>query len=700
MKSPSDPPAPGDDLREGLIGLGEKSLRKSYYPELQQRLADLERFKIFLDHSIDAIFLLEVPSARIVDSNEAPGQLLGWPRKDLLGRSLFELMEMENAHQARELITRTGPVDLERILVESLFYKRDSTVVPVEMTIARLMFQDRDFAIAVARDIQKRKRAELALEERVRLAELGAEVGTSLTKGGRLQQMLQGCAESLVQHSAAAFGRIWVLSDEDPNLLVLHASAGLYTNIEGRHRYKRLGQGLVGEIAQRRQPYLSNRLLDNPGITDQDWVRREGMVAFAGYPLLVEERLVGVVALFSQRPMNDVVLSTISSVAHEIAIGIQRMRAEEALGKSEKQYHTLAEVSPVGVFYTDVEGVLRYVNERWEDITGFTREQILSGRGGWLSQPVERERMVAEWASATAAGRAFREEYRFERADGRSIWLACRVMAETDAQGVAIGYVGTIADITDLKQAEADLLASEERRLKLQAQLEFAAEVQAKLLPQAAPVITGFEVAARCRPALQVAGDFYDWQTLPSGRFSLTLGDVMGKGLAAAMLMATVRASLRASIREHPPALALRQTAEALYQDLDGSDSFVTLFHAQLDLHCRRLSYVDCGHGHVFLRRASGAVEELLPRGLPLGIFAGEGFQEGSLTLLPGDALVLYSDGLIDAFPEQSPTPTELASQFAATTGAEEIVARLFALVPDDALLPDDLTVLVLRCQN
>jgi len=534
----------------------------------------------------------------------------------------------------------------------------------------------------------------------VRLAELGAEVGAALTKGDRLKKMLQGCAESLVQHSDATFGRIWVLSGEDPNLLVLHASAGLYTNTDGRHRYKRLGQGLVGEIAQRRQPYLSNKLLDNPGITDQDWIRREGMEAFAGYPLLVEDRLVGVVALFYQRQMTAAVLSTISSVANEIAIGIQRMRAEEALGKSEKQYYTLAEVSPVGVFYTDVKGVLRYVNERWEHITGFTREQLLSGLGGWLSQPEDRERMVAEWSSAGDAGHAFRAEYRFARADGRSIWLACRVMAETDAQGAAIGYVGTIADITDLKQAEADLLASEERRLKLLAQLEFAAEVQAKLLPQAAPVIAGFEVAARCRPAQQVAGDFYDWQALPADRFCLTLGDVMGKGLAAAMLMATVRASLRAAIREHHPALALQQAAEALHQDLEGSDSFVTLFHAQLDLQSRRLRYVDCGHGHVFLRQASGAVEELLPRGLPLGIFAGEGFQEGTLSLMPGDALVLYSDGLIDAFPGQPPTPAELASHLAAATDAEEMVARLFALVPKDAHLPDDLTVLVLRCQD
>ncbi|HEX9778348.1 MAG TPA: SpoIIE family protein phosphatase [Geopsychrobacteraceae bacterium] len=700
MKSPSDPSTAGKNLRESLIGLGEHSLRKSYYPELQQRLADLERFKIFIDHSIDAIFLIEVPSARIVDTNEAPSRLLGWQPEELLGRSLFDLTELADNHQVRALIGQTGPADSERILVETVLYQRDGTGIAAEVTIARLLFKERNYAIAVARNIEKRKRAELALEERVRLAELGAEVGATLTKGGGLQPTLQGCAEALVRHCEAAFGRLWVPSDDDPTLLVLQASAGQYTGLEGRHRYKKLGEELVGQIAEQRRPYLTNALLGNPGISNQDWVRREGMVAFAGYPLLVEARLVGVVALFFKRPMTDAVLSALSSVADELAVGIQRLRAEEALGQSEKQYHTLAEVSPVGIFYTDVDGVFRYVNERWCHLTGIPHDQALRGDGGWRAQPRDRQRTVAEWSAAAESVQSFRTEYPFLRTDGRSIWLACRVMAEKDAQGGVIGYVGTLADITDLKRAEEELRASEENRLKLQTQLELAAEVQAKLLPRSVPSLSGFEVAARCQPAQQVAGDFYDWQLLAAGRFSLTLGDVMGKGLAAAMLMATVRASLRAATLEHRPELALRQAAEALHQDLDGSDSFVTLFHAQLDLPSRRLSYVDCGHGHVFLRRGSGAVEELLPRGLPLGIFAGEGFQEGSLTLGSGDALVLYSDGLVDAFPGRPPEPEELAAHLTAASSAGEMVDRLIGLVPDDVSLPDDLTVLVVRCRD
>jgi serine phosphatase RsbU (regulator of sigma subunit) len=114
-----------------------------------------------------------------------------------------------------------------------------------------------------------------------------------------------------------------------------------------------------------------------------------------------------------------------------------------------------------------------------------------------------------------------------------------------------------------------------------------------------------------------VGGDFFDWLEVCPGVWSFTLGDVMGKGMAAAMLMATVRASLR-SVAHNRPEEALRLAEQALLTDLENSESFVTLFHAQLYGEARRLTFVDCGHGYAFLRHSNGAVSELSPRGLPL----------------------------------------------------------------------------------
>ena len=203
----------------------------------------------------------------------------------------------------------------------------------------------------------------------------------------------------------------------------------------------------------------------------------------------------------------------------------------------------------------------------------------------------------------------------------------------------------------ELQKAEEALRESEINRLQLEVELRYAAEIQANLLPRVIPAIPGFEVAGRCLPAKQVGGDFFDWQEVCPGVWGFTLGDVMGKGMAAAMLMATVRAALRA-VAHNRPQEAVGRAEEAIRPDLENSESFVTLFYGQLYAAARRLTFVDCGHGYVFVRRAGGVVETLAPRGLPLGVPNPEGYQEGAISLNPGDTLVLYSDGLIDARPE------------------------------------------------
>lgn len=250
---------------------------------------------------------------------------------------------------------------------------------------------------------------------------------------------------------------------------------------------------------------------------------------------------------------------------------------------------------------------------------------------------------------------------------------------------------------TELKNAEENLRESELRRYQMQVELACAADVQAKLLPRSYPDIPGFEVAARCLPAKQVGGDFFDWQEVERGVWSLTLGDIMGKGMAAAMLMATVRASLRA-VAHNRPAEALRLAGKALLPDLENSESFVTLFHAQLNAAQHSLAFVDCGHGFVFVRRANGAVKGLTPRGLPLGVSDRKHYREGNVDLAPGDALVIYSDGLVDARPELGLNSRLLAAQLKGAASALEMLERLIELPGVEGPLPDDMTVLVLRC--
>ncbi|HYU77473.1 MAG TPA: SpoIIE family protein phosphatase [Vicinamibacterales bacterium] len=255
----------------------------------------------------------------------------------------------------------------------------------------------------------------------------------------------------------------------------------------------------------------------------------------------------------------------------------------------------------------------------------------------------------------------------------------------------------TLARLTMSRQIKLLRTELEKKQAQLAQEIARAAVVQAELLPIQQPTLAGFDLAARCIPASAVGGDFYDWQELPAGALSITVGDVMGKGMSAALLMATVRAVIRAMMWQHGPAAAVQHTATSLDEDLGRSGSFVTLFHAQLNLGSAELRYVDAGHGQVFLRRARGKIESLLPWGLPLGVSPEERYREGSIVMQPGDLLVIYSDGLSEARPDLFRDQNTLAAQISADEPAAATAERLVELATSAGKLPDDLTVVAVR---
>jgi signal transduction histidine kinase len=169
-----------------------------------------------------------------------------------------------------------------------------------------------------------------ALKSLASQAALQANVSLALASGTNLRHILQKCAEAIVKHVEAAFARVWLLND-DEDVLELQASAGMYTRINGTRSRIAVGKLEVGYIAQKKISYLNNDIANDSRIDDKKWANRKGLKAFAGYPLAIGRRVIGVIGVFFKHPISQAILDTLGSVADAIAHGIERIRAEEGL---------------------------------------------------------------------------------------------------------------------------------------------------------------------------------------------------------------------------------------------------------------------------------------------------------------------------------------------------------------------------------
>ncbi len=180
----------------------------------------------------------------------------------------------------------------------------------------------------IAQDITENRLAEETIAKHIRLADYGRDVGQALTEVVPMGRMLHRCAEAMVRHLHAAFARIWMLEGAE-DALILQASAGIDTHLDGPHGWIPVGCGEIGLIAQEVRSCLTNDVADDPRFHDREWLGREGIVAFAGYPLVVEEKLIGVAAMFAREPISEAAFRTMRSVSNGIALGIERKRAED-----------------------------------------------------------------------------------------------------------------------------------------------------------------------------------------------------------------------------------------------------------------------------------------------------------------------------------------------------------------------------------
>lgn len=257
-----------------------------------------------------------------------------------------------------------------------------------------------------------------------------------------------------------------------------------------------------------------------------------------------------------------------------------------------------------------------------------------------------------------------------------------------------------VAQLVRQQEAEA------QERERIEHELQVARLIQHTLLPKALPERPGWQLAAYYQPAREVGGDFYDFIELPDNKLGIVVGDVTDKGVPAALVMATTRSVMRSAAQQlDSPGQVLERVNDALCPDIP-TNMFVTCLYAVLDTTTGHLRYANAGHDLPY-RRHAGEASELRATGMPLGLMSGMAYEEKEARLEPGDTLLLYSDGLVEAHSRTGdmfgfPRTRELIGSF--TQKADELIdfllTELSHFTGPGWEQEDDITLVTIHCSS
>ena len=263
--------------------------------------------------------------------------------------------------------------------------------------------------------------------------------------------------------------------------------------------------------------------------------------------------------------------------------------------------------------------------------------------------------------------------------------------------------VGVYASAVAATIENARLIAEVRDKRRLDSDLALARDVMEDLLPRATPTLAGFDIAGVHESSLAVGGDYYEFIPLPEDRWGVVIADVVGKGIAAALLVAAIRASIASLVGHELAVRAIMRRANRFFHESVEEGRYVTLFYMVVDVPARSLLYVNAGHVPPVLVRASGEVDLLEEGGVPLGLFETPRYFEGHATLAPGDVLGLYTDGIVE---QTNPEGEEYGSsrliaalRGAGDAGATELCSRVMQDVHRFGVgrQTDDRTLVVIR---
>ncbi len=435
--------------------------------ELEQARKDSEeRYQLTLDHINDGVCHLDL-SGRVNWANQQATILFQRPLNEIIGHSFLKFLSPNAAALAESRLAAIRAGNTVPQIVEFQVVRPDGTEKWIEANVNNVFRQENVIGrLLIGRDITERKQTELDLKERNRFLELDLEVATVIDVNENISNLLQGCTEALVQHLDAAFARIWLL-DEAEQLLNLYASAGLYTRIDGTHSQIRVGQYKIGLIAEEGKPILTNTVIGDSHVPEQEWAKREGLVAFAGYPMIRNQKVLGVMALFAKHALTEFTLKSLAMVAQRITVALERQLATDAKNHLLRFNQNLLISAGEGIYGLDRSGNTTFVNPAALQMTGYEKEELLGQsqhamlhHSRFDGSPYPQEECPIYSAFRDGAVHHINTEV-FWRKDGSNFPVQYTSTPTRNQQGELEGAVVTFRDMTQLKQTEAAILQSE-----------------------------------------------------------------------------------------------------------------------------------------------------------------------------------------------------------------------------------------------
>ncbi len=450
----------------------------------QQLKTSEEKTRLIMNSALDAIISID-EAGLITFWNPQAEQTFGWSAEEITGKSLTDTIippQYREMHQkGMELYRQTGKGPVLNKIIEISAVNRSGAEFPIELTIIPVRYNGSVSFSAFIRDISLRKKAEEKILKANRLYFFISQVNQMIVRATNQETLFKEACRIAVE--LGKFSLAWIgLVDEATESVVPVVYAGEENKYLSEIKPISIkdipeGHGPTGQAIRNGQYYICNDIEADPAMDPwKDAALSRGYRSSMSLPIIKSGKVVGAFSFYApvKNFFDDSEIALLEEATGDVAFALEvfekeemRRKAEQGIVESERRYHTLAEVSPVGIFHTDAAGSTTYVNPRWCQISGITYEKAMGN--GWFEavHPDDRDMLRRNWEEATRHQQVSVSEYRFVRPNGSTAWVIGQAIPERDADGAIVGYVGTTTDITDRKLAEKEMEESSQKLRQL-----------------------------------------------------------------------------------------------------------------------------------------------------------------------------------------------------------------------------------------